>query len=1421
MVTDGAIKFKAYSEVKYKLEDKVRVSIPNSDFTQTKYIIGKSVKENDIIQPITYVSELDSVLSLEEDLSINNNEYGLIANDGDKSCRLIWEIDLTRQTDSVARTSICDTFYIQADFRCLLNNYKIKSGSYGLRVDFYVPVGESGNYVVKTAYMDSKDMFGNPYAFTIFSTQEKKFKLGQIGAKIDGIKIYFYQSDDFTYKKNGTIMTLEPSQFNNIFVRNIITGFGSEIANIEDNTLQIYTKQSLYYNESEASHEKDLAIAWYNKNSSNEYLGFSDGKYDKNYDEIEYLKESAKISRLTSRRSENVPDDYPGLSLAADIEELNNKLGNVGKVMQYDLKNLLDTYKTRLNDVIIKDDIISDRFEKIIELSNESGQIIIKNINDLKEQYYIWLKNAVKQLNGEELDEDFNIKQEINDPGSMEEANKAGILESIQQLIDSALTLVNYNLEYFTDEAQLLTYISKNYPAYLGICKNYKIKIENIQKQLKDASLLFNKLIYNNEDENAKGTNIDQLLAYFEEDYDFIKIDDFLKKQEDLSQYDNKYCLYWYRYNPDEIVDKEEYNFMDEGWVRLKDKSNSGLPGQGEDGYYVKDDDSVFKALKINLDQMKSEEKYALVLFYNHEQIKSNILTFTNNTEIVTDEDIALQGEVNIVNGEKSLDHYPFYGIDNLLTPSERTYERELKLEYKGTYYTADKVLPGALIKWYIPEYSSMILPISDARIKELNFVKIESDEPGYTCYQKAIDFEENDKKEIKIDEEDLKFYYKINIDYSSNFNRNMIICKISKGDILLQAEKIFTFGNEGVSGTDYDLRIRPVNLQTIIGSGNDYHQLELDISLFNGTKEIPIYTNASGLEEGEYAYNASLKIQPSNEKNFIVEELIEEGILTGCKIIYNNTNKYCGILEVQMNIGEDTDANYRVITLTQYYPIAFSPQLNENNLNMASEGASAIIYDNLGSNPSFVSKPYKLFNNEGDEYKNIEWQMMYYQYDSKKNNYVKKTKEELDDFNKKYMPTLSDKNILVPSKLYIENIDCYATVEAIDNNGGLLFVQNIIIMQNRYPSTFINQWDGSFQIDEENGTIMGTMFGAGRKNSDNQFEGVLMGDVAAGTGFNYDNKTGIGIYGFNKGAQSFAFLNDGTGFIGKSGAGRILFDGNNSIIASANWFKKGIINSDGTIKEGSADEGMAIDLKNGHIDAFNFKLSSEYLTIESAEGGLISLKSKGKNEFIKLTTKKDENNNFPLQIGSNFSVDWSGNITAEGGDIAGWKLLNKSFTTDENNNKDYFIGFSYYVGHDSLISFTGRQKIAGGIVNKDVPIKFNGPTNIGLFPNRDNVIVIGVPKDDWLFKFDSSGAETNTLNNERNFNTARFRVTNGGSVEAFNGTIGDIYIRPKISDYVFPIDIVGLLGDIAKKLEISLNSYRDNNIIGEKGDKI
>ena len=102
--------------------------------------------------------------------------------------------------------------------------------------------------------------------------------------------------------------------------------------------------------------------------------------------------------------------------------------------------------------------------------------------------------------------------------------------------------------------------------------------------------------------------------------------------------------------------------------------------------------------------------------------------------------------------------------------------------------------------------------------------------------------------------------------------------------------------------------------------------------------------------------------------------------------------------------------------------------------------------------------------------------------------------------------------------------------------------------MQNKYGSSMLNKWDGGLTIDEKNGTILASMVGAGIKDENNTFSGVLMGDITQAF---EDNHNGLGLYGFHQNDQSFGFNIDGTAFIGKAGHGRIWFNGNDGKIFS------------------------------------------------------------------------------------------------------------------------------------------------------------------------------------------------------------------------------------------------------------------------------
>ena len=161
-------------------------------------------------------------------------------------------------------------------------------------------------------------------------------------------------------------------------------------------------------------------------------------------------------------------------------------------------------------------------------------------------------------------------------------------------------------------------------------------------------------------------------------------------------------------------------------------------------------------------------------------------------------------------------------------------------------------------------------------------------------------------------------------------------------------------------------------------------------------------------------------------------------------------------------------------------------------------------------------------------------------------------------------------------------SIICYTTnkIESGAEIREYFWIQPLIISQNKYASSLLNQWDGSLTINEKDGTILSTMVGAGIKNKDNTFSGVLMGDVEKGSGD--DAIKELGLYGYHHGVQSYGFKVDGTAFLGKAGAGRIDFDGNKGIIESGNF----------TEERGDIDgAGTHINLKDGFITGYGLEI--------------------------------------------------------------------------------------------------------------------------------------------------------------------------------------------------------------------------------------
>lgn len=1152
-VTDGAAKFIAKTDANsryYNVGDTVRVLAIKGDLGNC-YISGKYAQNADG-NPLTYISPTETVVSMTDNLIPSKvDAWGITAN-GEDTQICLWSTNLASADYKDLQTnSIYNTISLQADFKCLLANYRMKSGTYGLILRLGVrSTNDNGKLIYQWVSLDSTDMFGNPYSFMVYSTQEATFDISELGT-IEHLSLWLYQNDDFEYYDDtGKVHELPAAiGFNNILVKDIYLSFGSDLTKVDDNTLQIYTGDTLTYNiEGSTDNSRDMGLLWYNKDEDNTYIGFSDGLYDPEYDELEYLDISEVDSRLTSQLGKDVPTDEAGLEVSADLEEAQPLFKSLRNSLTRDLRNNIYAYQGQIQSLIQ----FEDDFNYLLSLISETGKKVEEYQEIMNKEYEAILSAARK----------------------IQEGTLVAKPQQTITIIDvgNKVNLVLDEVTLFLNDTK--SEIKENYSGFMSIYDTYETRIIKVQATIQNYLTQLNMLL--NDD---KG----KMNAFFNSEY---KFEPYVKT--DFSDYDNKYCIYWYRYEPG-YYDVNE-RFLEKGWHRLEDK-NLGLPRErlSEDSEYnAKKALSPEGILIRNLDTKYTEEKYTAILFFNHSMFKSNIITFTNENPPV-DEKIADQSDAcRIEHGENSQPSYQIYGLNNLLVNAADGYrKRKILLRYEGQT-AGDEALYGAQIFWYIPKNSTMLkYELEDFDASWSNDANVDPEVTstysriGYVCFYKTVGGNEIDER-VEINDEDRYFTYRIKDYYSQSFTNNTIYCRIVKANHYdYEAQISFVFSSFGTSGTDYSLVISPDTEKAAADSNVvDGANLSLGIALYDYNNErIKILDNAPAVDNldpylsslewiGPSAYYAA-SIYIEGEDRYGVESInITMNEEQGPKQKYYN-----GILKATVPyMIDDLD---QIVELITVYTVPYTAG------NYYIEGPGVIVYNSDGTNPTYYKNPFKIFKRDDDsELTDVVWKVMHYNEDGAimTNEMWGQSKYAVL---KSYMPKLDSKNCLVPCNIFLENngsSEVYPVVICEDNDGVVIWAQPIYCMKNRYASAMVNQWDGSLVIDEENGTIMSAMIGAGRKNDKNQFEGILMGDVGSAS---EDNATGVGLYGFHEGAQSFNFNVDGTAFIGKSGRGRIKFDGNTGTITSASY------------EQARDSSGMKIDLDDGVIDMKGAKIDA------------------------------------------------------------------------------------------------------------------------------------------------------------------------------------------------------------------------------------
>ena len=265
VVNNGSVRYTAYSQdTSYKNDDVVYVIIPNDDYGEQKIISGKKVG-NATDTPFIYQSPMASLIKATPNLVTQIEPFGLVANDGEENIGTLFDfsnkINNANIIKDIARPYT--RIGISARFKTLLAD-EVDIGEYGIEIQVF-GYGEKTNSTESNSILGEDEgklncakMYGDPYHFFTYTTQEAVFAIPESIKTITEIKAKFYQKANFNippsteeeaFKGFGGVSPAAGSMGVNIFADSIGIYLGYDQAEFVSDSFDIYTDNSLVYNE--------------------------------------------------------------------------------------------------------------------------------------------------------------------------------------------------------------------------------------------------------------------------------------------------------------------------------------------------------------------------------------------------------------------------------------------------------------------------------------------------------------------------------------------------------------------------------------------------------------------------------------------------------------------------------------------------------------------------------------------------------------------------------------------------------------------------------------------------------------------------------------------------------------------------------------------------------------------------------------------------------------------------------------------------------------------------------------------------------------------------------------------------------------------------------------------------------------------
>lgn len=647
-----------------------------------------------------------------------------------------------------------------------------------------------------------------------------------------------------------------------------------------------------------------------------------------------------------------------------------------------------------------------------------------------------------------------------------------------------------------------------------------------------------------------------------------------------------------------EIVSKNEIDFENECEIRWFRETIGYTPPAGEqlDPYAganwepIKESKSAKKNLSCKFIPraggetaagVQSERVKAIAImkstvmngFKEEESIQthnSDILTFTNEEKTPDNLTFVGNNTFKIVCRDGSEGNYYLYNQSGKINNEGkgRGHTRYLQVTYwdvpldnlKGLNLTTD------WIKWYIPVNNTMIISTDTSRKADGGTVKKDVMIDGLKYYEITRSMTRDDNFVSVLPNSQQGF--SVDNQWVENKYNNTIRCKASINGIIYEAIKELRFGKSGNNGTNQTFLIEceeNKNALTINPKGvTTPNTLTVTARLYDiDGKEIQL----SDGQKDRILWSWYKKTSVNEDYILLPDTKTGQSIVLTCNITSIPEDNYY-ILQAKYTRSDEFSQ-----VLTAYFPV---PLKTSKTAKM--EGAREVFYNSQG-NPSYYNDAYILYqNSNGKEIemdpRDVMWRLNYDENMAILDGSLSSTNSGLIYGSLPSLKSVDSRGDgyvgLSVSPMFASGYNNKVCVSTYNSETKIGWSQPILILRTQYDFPMLNDWNNTLTMNEENGTILSTMLGAGRKNSNNTFSGVLIGDITQSG----NEETQLGVYGINEGEISYSLKEDGTATFGKKGRGQIHIDGNNGTIESGSY-------------RDNVDhpQGMKIDLDDGTID--------------------------------------------------------------------------------------------------------------------------------------------------------------------------------------------------------------------------------------------